>query len=153
MVVLSTLSYFLPIISFLFVFVLIYALLVKTKILGDNNSVALMLSFFLSAFFIFNASLVEFVQVSSAWVVAFFVCLFLIITLLSFTGKWGDLMNKNMGYAVLGILIVIFVVSSSYVFNWAVNFQTVRDWSETRWFGFTLLLVMAGIVSKVLVKK
>lgn len=151
---LAPIGYFMPIFSFLFVAVIIYAILAKTKVLGDSNAVSLMLSFILSSFFIFNASLVEFVQTSSAWFVAFVVCMFLIIVLLSFThGKIDKIINQNVAWLILGILILIFVVSSSYVFNWAVNWTLLKNWAHTDWFGFILLLLMAGVVSKVLVGK
>jgi hypothetical protein len=153
--VLSPLGYFMPIISFLFVFVLIYAVLVKTNILGKNNAVSLMISLMLSAFFIYNASLVEFVKTSAAWFVIFFICVFFILLLITFTHGDGikKIMNPSMAWVMLAILVIIFVVSSSYVFNWAVNWTTLKDWAHTDWFGFVLLLVMAGIVAKVLTKK
>jgi hypothetical protein len=151
---LAPLGYFMPIFSFLFVFILIYALFIKTKVLGDNQAVSLMLSLMLSAFFIFNASLVELVTNASAWFVAFFVCIFLIVVMLTFThGKIDKVMNKQMAWVLLAVVIIIFVVSSSYVFNWAVSWGTLKDWANTDWFGFILLLVMAGIVSAVLTKK
>lgn len=151
---LSVIGYFLPVISFFFVFVLIYAVLNKTGILGKNNGVSLMISFMLSAFFIYNASLVEFVKTSSAWFVVFFVCIFFIMLLITFThGKVDKIMNPSMAWVLLALLVVVFVVSSSYVFNWAVNWTTLKDWAHTDWFGFILLLIMAGIVSAVLTKK
>lgn len=149
---LAPVGYFMPIFSFLFVFVLIYALLAKTKVLVDNNAVSLMISLMLSSFFIFNASLVRLVQTSSAWFVVFLVCMFLIITLLSFThGKIDNIINKNVAWAILAVIILIFVISSSYVFNWAVNWSTLNVWAHKDWFGFIVLLIMAAIVSKVLV--
>ncbi len=152
MVDVSTIGYFMPIISFLFVFVLIYALLIKTGILGENNAVALMISLFLSSFFIFNASLVEFVRVSSSWVVVFVVCLFFILTLLSFThGKGLDkLIGNKVALAVLAVLILIFVISSSYVFNWVINFGFFKSLGESKWTGLVVLLIAAGVVGKVI---
>ena len=41
----SVLGYFMPIFSFLLVFIVVYALLVKTKVLGDNQPVMLFISF------------------------------------------------------------------------------------------------------------
>ena len=151
---LSVIGYFMPVVSFLFVFVLIYAVLVKTNILGNNKAVSLMISFLLASFFIYNASLVEFVKTSSAWFAVFFVCIFFIMMLITFThGKADKIMNPSMAWVLLALLIILFVVSSSYVFNWAVNWTTLKDWAHTDWFGFILLLVMAAIVSKVLVGK
>lgn len=151
---LSPIGYFMPIVSFLFVFVLIYALLAKTKVLGDNKAVSLMISLFLSTFFIYNASVVELVRDSSAWIVAFFVCIFLIVLLISFThGKIDKIMNQNVAWAMLVVILLIFVISSSFVFNWAINWATLENWAHTDWFGFILLLIMAAIVAKVLTKK
>lgn len=151
---LSVIGYFLPVISFMFVFILIYAVLVKTQILGKNNGVALMISFALAAFFIYNASLVEFVKTSSAWFAVFFVCIFFIMLLITFTHGKGieKIMNPSMAWVLLALLVVVFVVSSSYVFNWAINWTTLKDWAHTDWFGFILLLALAGIASRVLTK-
>jgi len=151
---LSGLSYFMPVFSFLFFFFLVYALLAKTKILGENNFVHVLISLLLAVFFIVNVSLVDFVSFSSAWVVVFFVCLFFILILIGFThGKVDVIMKPFVAWILLIALIVFFIISSAYVFNWAVNWPVVWDWFYTDWFGLVLLLVIAGIVSWVLTKK
>ena len=151
---LSALNYFLPVFSFLLVFVLVYALLAKTKILGENNFVHLLISFILAIFFIVNVSLVDFVSFSSAWMIVFFVCLFFILILIGFThGKVDVIMKPFVAWILLIALIVFFIISSAYVFNWAVNWSVVWDWFYTDWFGFVLLLVIAGVISWVLTKK
>ena len=61
---LSALSYFIPIFAFLLVFIVIYAILKKTGVLGGGEPVMLFVSLILSSFFILEASLVEFIRVS-----------------------------------------------------------------------------------------
>ena len=80
----SAIGYFMPIFAFLLVFIVIYALLVKTKVLGDSPAVMLFISFILSSFFIVEASLVEFVQFSSAWFGVIVIGLFFLIVILAF---------------------------------------------------------------------
>jgi hypothetical protein len=148
---LSALSWFLPIISFLLVFVLVYAVLIKTKVLGDNTFVALMISFIFAIFFIINAKLVEFVQMNVAWFVVFFVCSFMIMLLIAFTqGKVDVIMKPIVAWVLLAVLLVVFAISSSYVFNWAINWDLIQGWFDKDWFGMVVLVVIALIVSKVL---
>ncbi len=153
----SAIGYFMPIFAFLLVFIVIYAILVKTKVLGESPAVMLFISFILSSFFIVEANLVEFVQFSSAWFGVIIISLFFLIIVLAFIpgidlaaffgkGNW-------FAWVLLVAMLLFFVFSSSYVFNWVVNWGMVRDWLGDGWFGFILLLVIAAIVSWVLTKK
>lgn len=152
---LSILSYLLPIFSFLLVFVVVYALLIKTKILGDNHFVALFISFILASFFIINVQLVDFVQFTSSWMVVIIVAVFFILLLLAFLpGGLGFLKDsKGFAWVVLGLLIIFFIIASSFVFNWALNWDVVSNWFYTDWFGFALLIILGAVVSWVLTKK
>jgi len=148
---LAGLSWFMPILSFLLVFILVYAVLIKTKVLGDDTFVALMISFIFAIFFIVNTQLVQFVQMNVAWFVVFFVCLFMILVLIAFThGKVDVIMKPMVAWVLLAILLVVFVISSSYVFNWAINWDMIQGWFDKDWFGMVVLVVVALIVSKVL---
>ena len=75
----SAIGYFMPIFAFLLVFIVMYALLVKTKVLGDSPAIMLFISFILSSFFIVQASLVEFIQFSSAWFGVVIIFLFFLV--------------------------------------------------------------------------
>jgi hypothetical protein len=153
---LAPINTIMPIISFLFVFILVYAVLVKTKVLGENNFVSLFIALIVASFFIVNVQLVEFVKLSMSWVSVFLICLFLILVLLSFVGKESlEMFTKGKAVAgiVVAIVILLFALSSSYAFNWAINWDLLGVWSETSWFGMVLLLIVAGVVSYVLAKK
>ena len=143
-----------PIISFLFVFVLVYALLLKTKVLGENKGINLLIAFFLASFFIVQSTLETFVKITAAWSIVFFVCVFMILLLISFSVKdWEKMVTPGVGWVLVFILIIFFVVSSSYVFNWVnLSWANFTDWADEQWFGFVLLAVVGAIVTWVLVK-
>ncbi|MFH0711618.1 MAG: hypothetical protein V1889_00665 [archaeon] len=148
---LSAIGYFVPIFAFLLVFIVIYALLVKTQILGGSSAVMLFVSFILSAFFIIEANLIEFVQFSSAWMSVLVFVLFFVLVILAFIPgiKIGEFLGKGNWFAwvLLVVILVVFVVSSAYVFNWALNWGMVKDWFGSDWFGMILLLIIAGVIS------
>ena len=50
--------------------------------------------------------------------------------------------NKTISWAVLAILAVLLIVSTSYVFNWVINWDLVQGWFMTDWFGFILLVAL-----------
>jgi hypothetical protein len=151
---LTAINYFMPIFSFLFVFILIYAILAKTRVLGENKFIHLFISLLLAVFFIINVSLVDFVKINASWVAVFIVSIFFILLIISFThGKVDVIMNKWVAWIILAALIIFFIISSSYVFSWSVNWTSVSNWFYTDWFGFVLLAVIAAVVAWVLYKK
>jgi hypothetical protein len=152
----GSLSYFLPIFSFLLVFIVVYAILMKTGVLGDNKGVSLFISLILASFFIANTQMVEFVEFSSSWFVVFLICALFIMMFLGFIGKDSLKLvaeNKGITWAVFGLLIVGFIVSGSMVFNWVIEWDKIQAWLGTDWFGLILLIVIGGVVAFVLSKK
>ena len=149
---------FLPILAFLLVFLVVYALLVKSKVLGgDSPAVALFIAFLMASFFVIQASLVEFVQEVSGWISVLIIVIFFLLVVSAFVP--GDapnwFLNKKswIGWIVVGIVIGIFVLVSSYVFNWVVNWGTVGTWVNSTWFGWVLLVVLGLIISLIITKK
>lgn len=148
------LNFFMPIFAFLFVFILVYALLEKTKVLGGTQWLHLFLSFLLAIFFIVNASLVDFIRFNAAWFAVFLVSLFFIILLISFThGKIEFFTKPWVAWVLIIGLIVFFIVSSSYVFNWAVNWAWFTNVFGSAWVGFIILLIVTLIASYILTRK
>ena len=148
---LSAIGYFVPIFAFLLVFIVIYALLKKTGVLGGSEPIMLFISFVLSSFFVVQASLVDFIQFSSAWFGVIVIGIFFLLLLLAFLpgeSPLGFLTKKDwFSWAVLIVILIFFVVSSAYVFNLALSWGTVKGWFSSDWFGMVLLLVIAGVVS------
>ncbi len=153
---LAAINTVMPVISFLFIFILVFALLEKVKLLNDNKMVSLFLSLIIAAFFIVNVNLVEFTQLNVSWFVVFIVCLFMILIMLSFVGKEAtEFFTKSKGVAgvLVALVIILFAVSASYTFNWAINFSLIQSWFDKDWFGVAVLIVVAAAVSFVLTKK
>jgi hypothetical protein len=153
---LAGISTIMPIISFLFVFILVYALLVKTNVLGDNKFVSLFISLIIASFFIVNVNLVDFTRMSISWFVVFIVCVFMILLVLGFMGKdalkvFTD--NKTIAGVCVALVVIIFLISSMYTFNWAINWDLIQSWFDKDWFGMAILIVIAAAVAFVLTKK
>ncbi len=148
---LSTLGYFLPIFAFLLVFIVIYAILKKTGVLGDSDGIILFISFILASFFVVESSLVEFVSFSSSWFAVLVIGVFFIMMLVAFMpgDKPLEMLSKGSWFAwvLIGLMVAIFIVSSSYVFNWAINWDYVWD---SNWIGLVLLIIIAAVVSFVI---
>jgi hypothetical protein len=154
---LSAIGYFMPIFAFLLVFIVIYALLKNTKVLGTSEPVMLFVSLILASFFIVEVSLVEFVQFSSAWFSTLVIAVFFLVLILAFIPgiKIGEFLGKNNWFAwtLLVIMVVFFIFSSVYVWNWAINWGMFGSWFDSEWSGLILLVAIAGAVSFVLTKK
>ena len=112
----SGLNFFMPIFSFLFVFVIIYAVLAKTKIIGENKFVHLLISFIISTVFISFSSLELYVRNIIPWFVVLFIVVFFILLIGLFSSK--DWVPKSwLGWVIIGILVLIFLISAIRVFN------------------------------------
>lgn len=151
MVTFGAVSYFLPVFAFLLVFIVVYALLKKTEILGGSEPVMIFISFILASFFIVEASLVEYVKFSGAWFAVIIIAVFflvLIFGLLPGDNPFGEVNKKSwIGWVVVGLIVALFVISSAYVFHWAVNWDTLSHWADSDWFGMVLLLIIAALVA------
>ena len=153
----SAFGFFVPIFAFLLVFVVVYALLAKTKVLGESHWIMIFVSFILAGFFIVEASLVDFVVFSSAWFGVLVIGLFFLLVILAFL-PWKEplefLTKGNwFSWIMLGVIIAFFVISAAYVFSWVFNWGMIRDWFGSDWFGMILLLIIAAVVAWKIVPK
>lgn len=148
---------FLSILAFLLVFIVVYALLVKSGVLGTNSAVALFVSFLMASFFVIQASLVQFVQEISGWISVMAIAMFFLLIVIAFVPGDKSLWFLNgktwFGWVTLGVVIGIFILVSSYVFNWVVNWDVAAEWISSTWFGWILLVIVALVVSLVITKK
>lgn len=144
-----------PIVSFLFVFVLVYALIVKSKLLEGNAMVPVFISLLIASFFIVNTNLINFVKISTSWVIVLFVVVFFVMLILSFVG--GDAVkvftgNKSITWVIVFVIIVTFVITSSYIYNWTINWNVADSWLDKEWFGMLVLAIVAIVVSFIITK-
>ncbi len=166
---LSGVSFFLPLFSFLLVFVIIYAVLFATKILGDSKGLNLFVSFIIAVVFISVGSLNTYIQNVIPWVAVLFVVVFLFIILLSFQGSKDLILgNKVFGGILIAIMIIIFIIAAIKVFNPILKpylpgspdsggdtiLLKVKNFVySSKFLGAVALLLIAFIVAKILMKK
>lgn len=151
----SGLTYFMPIFGFLFVFLIVYAILRTTKILGDENWINLIVGFIIAAIFSVVASAQELVKTITPWFAILAVCLFFILLIIGLSGKKvGDIMNNNFVWVIVVILIIGFLVSAVKVFPafFGDSWNTIRDFSTNngRIAGTIILVVIGALVAWVI---
>jgi len=156
-------EFFLPVFSFLLVFLIVYAILAKTKIIGDNKFVNVLVGFIVAVFFLSFSSLELYVRTITPWFVVLFMIVFFVLLIAGLSTKNLDwLMDKKVfGMIVIVVLIIIFLVAAIRVFNPVFHpdlgiasgegtsmIEQITDFAGAgRIFGSLLLLVIAGLVA------
>ena len=120
---LSGISTFIPVFGFLLVFVVCYALLAKTEILGKNRFVHIFTSFCIAIIFLVSANAIEYIKTVTPWFVIFLISLVFIFMIAGLMRKNLEEVVGNRGFTwfVIIALIVVFLVSASYVFSDFIN--------------------------------
>ena len=164
---LSGFSYFIPIFGFLLVTIVVYALLMKLKILGEDHVVALFVAFIIAIIFVSMTSVRQVVENVIPWFALLIIALFFIFVIIGFSqGKFDKAPTWLMWTFVL-ILVGVFLVSLMKVFSNVIFpylpgnpgpqdpflFKLKEFFYSSRFWGAILLLVIAGITAKVLVRK
>jgi sorbitol-specific phosphotransferase system component IIBC len=163
----SGIFFFMPVFSFLFVFMIVWSILVKTKLLGDAPFVNLFISLIMAVIFMSFSSLDLYVRTIIPWFIALFVCVFLVLLLGGLATKdVTKLMTNNFGWVTIVLLLIIFLISAIKVFNPVFHpdliitsgegtslIEQIRYGADGTIFGTILLIIIAGVVSWVLVKK
>jgi len=161
----SGINFFMPVFSFLFVFIVVYALLFKTKVLGESKWVLSLISFIIAIIFMSFSSMELYVQTIIPWVVVLIVIVFFVLMLGMFTSK--DWIPKSwLGWVVVGILIIIFLIAAIKVFNPVLHpdlivasgqgtsfAEQIRGYLDGGILGSVLLIIVAGIVAWVITRK
>jgi len=155
-----------PVFSFLFVFVVVYAILAKTKVLGDQR-VNLLVSFVMAIIFMNFSSMQLYVETMLPWFVVLIISLFLVLVIMAFSTKdVGKMMTPAFAWVMVAILVIIFLISAIKVFNPVFHpeygvvsgsspqiISQIRGIFDNQAGGSILLLVVAAVVTWVLVRK
>ena len=164
----SGITYFAPLLAFLIVFIIIFALLNKTKLLGESLFVQLFVSFLIATVFVSGAGVRDYVLTVTPWFAVLVITLFFVLFIIGFVGKPAEFMHKGIGIAFVVALIIIFLVSGFIVFsefilpylpgsealNGDPNLLRITQWVYSgRVFGALALLAVSAIVSWVLVRQ
>ena len=164
----SAFAYLAPIAAFLIVFAFTYAMLLKTKILGEHKVGTLIVSFIIATLFVSAAGAIKFVQTIVPWFAVLIVSMVFLLLIVSFVGKEAEFMQKGIGIAFVVILSLVFLVSGFIIFSSSLfpylpgpGFGTGDSLETTialdylyspRVSGAILLIVISSVVSWVLVK-
>ncbi|MDD5133219.1 MAG: hypothetical protein PHD81_02135 [Candidatus Nanoarchaeia archaeon] len=127
------LNYFLPIFTFLFIFAALYALLDKTKILGDNSALKFIAAFSVAMITLFTASITDLINYVIPWFV--FIAIFLILlfgVLMHFGIKEENIWNNLSMWTVMIIAFLILLIGLTQVFGDVFTpYQTVGNTTKT----------------------
>lgn len=164
----SGINFFMPVFSFLFVFIVIYAILFKTKVLGDNKFINSLVSFIMAIVFMSFSSMETYVRSVIPWFIVLVVILFLIMMVGMFSTKeWDKMFTKGFAWIVIVIFIVVFLIVAINVFNPIfhpdrvfvqgdnpqVFSQLIYFIFYSNWAGTILLLIIGAVVAWFISKK
>jgi len=165
---LTAISYFAPIAAFLIVFLVVYAILARTKLLEENKWFNLFISLFIASIFVSAAGAISFIKTIVPWFAVLIVSLAFLLMITGFVGKSTEFMNKGIGVAAVIVLIIVFLVSGFVIFSSSIfpylpgpGFGTGESLETTlaldylyspRITGAILLIIISAIVSWVLIK-
>jgi len=158
MIDLSPVSYFLPIFSFVLVFVVIFAILKKTEILGDNNFSMAMVALVISLIFISFSDVRSYIEAVSPWFVVLLVAMFFLLFLGGFmlVKDITKIARPATAWVFAGLLAFIFLVVGYYHFHLTGNsvFLDIKDWVyDSEVSGSIILGVVALVVGIFITRK
>ena len=114
----SGLAYFLPIFSFLLVFIIVYAVITRTKLLGDNKFATILVSFIVAIVFSTTAGTRKYVEAVTPWIVVLIVCLFFILLVIGMSQqKIQNIMKPGFVWFFVIAVLIIFLVAAFNVFS------------------------------------
>jgi len=163
----SAIHFFMPIFSFLFVFLIVYSVLKNTEILGDSDFINMLVSFIIPIIFLSFSSLELYVQTIVPWFAVLLVCVFLIMLITGLSNKdVGKVLGAGFSKVIIGVLIVVFLIAAIRVFNPIFHpdliltsgegtslVEQIRYSSDGKVFGTFILIIVSSAVAWVITKK
>lgn len=128
---LGLLQYFTPVFVFFFVFVILWALLEKTRFFGENKFANLAIAMCLSFLFIFIPELTTFVSILTPWFIVLMIFLIFLVLIFLFMGvdptKVANLFgsNETVIWTILILSIMIFGYAMTQVYGEQIRGITV----------------------------
>ncbi len=159
-------NYFMPLFSFFFVVLIVYLILNKTKILGESNFLNFLVSFIMAIIFMSFSSIELYVRNIIPWFVVLLIIVFLVLFLAAFSTKDIDkIMTSKFAWAVMIILIIIFMIVAIQVFNpvfhpdkiitsgsGTAGSQIINFFVNSRYTGTILLVIISAVLGWVVTR-
>lgn len=154
----SGIAYFMPIFSFIFVFALVFAIIEKTKILGEseNKTVPLLISFFIAIIFVTTQSTRVYIEAVTPWIAVLIVALFFMLLIIVLSQrKIEDVMQPGFVWFFLILAFLIFLVSANIIFSHFAFWQQLKTTLTTndRISGGLILIIIGIFATWILVRK
>ena len=150
-------QYLSPILIFILAFVIIFAILQKTKLLGGMQKLDFIVALIVSLLSLISENAAEFISTLSVWYVLVAVAL-IMMSLLIHSGGSEPLTELMIGPKVLlyvAIAILVIVISTTfgpvftpYAEGASENWDTLRTIFHPRIFGMVLIFLIAMILVK-----
>ena len=109
----SGVYFFMPVFSFLFVTIVVYAILLKTEVLGGSQFMNLLVSFIMAVIFLSFSSMELYLITLLPWFVILLVLVFLVLLIFGFSsGDLKGIMTNRFAWIIVAILVIIFLEKS-----------------------------------------
>ncbi len=137
---------------FLLVFFVVFAVLEKTKVLGDNKQINALIAFIIGLIFVSVVFPVEVIKNMVLFLTIALITMFVALILWGFVNGKVDIENKSVKI-LLGVGIAIAVLVAIL---WATGFYPIveglfkQDWSQSFWTNLLFIVVIAVAVALVL---
>jgi len=145
------------ILPFLLIWIIVFAILRKTKLLGDNQQIDSLVAFIMGFIFISVLQPKEIVSNLILFLTVALVVMFVGLLLWGFiSGKEmkGDILSANWAKWVAGIVVVVAVIIAlvwaAGVDNQLIDLLFKQDWSEAFWINIAFIVVVAVALALVL---
>lgn len=100
-----------PVFAFVMVFAVIYAILLNTKMLGENKWALVFVSFVVASVFASFAGLVDYVLVLVATLGVVVIALFVVLLMVGFVGKDLDSVKRKAGVVAVVVFGFVFLIT------------------------------------------
>jgi len=114
---LSALTFFAPIAAFLIVTLVVYAILAKTKVLGEAKGISIFIALVVASVFVAGAGALQFVQTIVPWFVILIISLVFVLATTGLIGKPAEGLLKGISWVFVIGMGVVFLVSFFFVFS------------------------------------
>lgn len=110
------LAFFKPLLVFLMIFIIFYALLKNTKVLGGENFIQMFSAFLISSIFVTTNNIQELVLVVTQGFTILIIAGFFMLALTGFLGK-SEIIGKGFAWIFVISMFVIFIISGMKIFG------------------------------------
>jgi len=159
----TLLYHFLPFFTFAFIFVVLYAVLNKTKILGDNNGLNFIAALCIATISLFAGGILELINFIVPWFVFIFIFLIMLFAGFAFLGKdFNEIWSKINVWTVLIIIFLLLLIGIVITFEEiftpyasggigkSIGGETLKTLFHPRVLGALFILIISSITIKMI---